>query len=212
MNFHQQHADLIADLHRKGIHNPALLQAIAAIPRHLFVNEEWQHHAYEDMALPIHCQQTISQPFVVARMTEALLASGEFNKVLEIGTGSGYQAAILSQLVKDVYTIERIKTLLDEATARFKRLRLTNIHTQHGDGYLGWPEHAPYDGILVTAAASAIPQPLLEQLAEGGRLIIPIHAAYYGQELQLIVRKQNQYEKYVLDLVAFVPLLKGILP
>ncbi|MGB6976116.1 MAG: protein-L-isoaspartate(D-aspartate) O-methyltransferase [Gammaproteobacteria bacterium] len=212
MDFRQSHTNLVADLESKGIRNPAVLKAMNAIPRHLFVSEEWQHYAYEDTALPIHCQQTISQPFVVARMTEALLSGGVLNKVLEIGTGSGYQAAILSQLAKEVYTVERIKTLLDEATKRFKQLGLTNIYPRHGDGYLGWSEHAPYDGILVTAAASEIPAALLEQLAEGGHMIIPVNTFYYGQELQLIVRKKNEFEKYAMDLVAFVPLLKGTLP
>jgi protein-L-isoaspartate(D-aspartate) O-methyltransferase len=212
MNFREQQADLIAILENRGIHNPAVLKAMSTIPRHLFVNEEWQPYAYQDMALPIHCQQTISQPFVVARMTEALLRDSTINKVLEIGTGSGYQAAVLSQIAKEVYTIERIKTLLDEATQRFKQLELTNIYPRHGDGYLGWSEHAPYEGILVTAAVSEIPPALLEQLAEGGRLIVPVNTSYYGQELQLIVRKKNEYEKYTLDLVTFVPLLKGTLP
>ncbi|QLH42729.1 MAG: protein-L-isoaspartate(D-aspartate) O-methyltransferase [Coxiellaceae bacterium] len=207
----EQHL-LITTLQRSGIKHPKVLAAMNKIPRHLFVKPELQSMAYNDNALPIDCEQTISQPYIVARMTEALIADHPMQKVLEIGTGSGYQAAILSQLVPEVYTIERIKTLLDQATQRFAELKLPNIQTLHGDGQFGWPEHSPYDGIIVTAAASVVPMPLLSQLANGGRMVIPVGEPQAGvQKLQLITRHGNTFHWIALDTVVFVALMKGII-
>jgi len=200
---------LIRELRAKGIHDEAVLKAFRQVPRHVFVEPEYESFAYEDRALPISCEQTISQPYIVARMTESVLADRSINKILEIGTGSGYQAAILSQLVSEVYSIERIKPLLDTAQARFKELDLTNIDTLYGDGSLGWPEHAPFDAILVTAAAQSVPQALLDQLADGGRMVIPAGQTHGDQSLELITRTGDQYSKSYLDPVLFVPLKKG---
>jgi protein-L-isoaspartate(D-aspartate) O-methyltransferase len=162
-----------------------------------------------DQALPIGQQQTISQPFVVARMTELLVAHKKLRKILEIGTGSGYQAAILSHLTDEVYSIERIETLYQKAKQRLANLGFNNIFTKLDDGANGWPEKAPFDGIIVTAATAVVPQALLEQLAEEGRLIIPVGQPGY-QELQVITRKANNYVTQVLDPVTFVPLLSGV--
>jgi len=205
---HQQNA-LIEELRRQGISNEKILQAFASTPRHHFVSPRFKRYAYEDTALPIDCQQTISQPFVVALMTEIVYSAKQFNKVLEIGTGSGYQAAILSKLAKQVYTVERINTLLEQAKMRFDILKLTNIDCKYADGTEGWPEHAPYDAIIVTAAAVEIPQALLDQLADGGKMIIPVEVEYFGQELQLITRRGDEYQLTKLDSVIFVPLLTG---
>lgn len=151
-----------------GVKNKSVLNAVAATPRAQFVGSDQENFAHIDEALPIDCGQTISQPSLVARMTELMMGEREkVYKVLEVGTGSGYQAAILSRLADEVYTIERIKPLLEQAQSRFQQLSLNNINTLYGDGYLGWPEHAPYDGIIVTAAAPEVPEALMEQLSEG---------------------------------------------
>ncbi len=203
----EQAVQLAHLLKTEGIHNKAVLRAIASVPRHLFVDEGFQSQAYHNEALPILGGQTISQPYVVARMTEILLGDGHLSNVLEVGTGSGYQAAILSHLVDEVYTIERIKLLYELATQRINQLDYANISILHGDGYLGWPEHAPYDGIIVTAAPPEVPKPLLEQLADGGRMIIPIGAQFQAQQLCLVTRHQDTFEKQFLDPVIFVPML-----
>lgn len=199
---------LIERLKQEGIQNHKVLEVMRDIPRHIFVDEALASRAYEDTALPIGFGQTISQPYVVARMTEALLRDGPVKRVLEIGTGSGYQAAILAKLADEVYSVERIDALLKLARARFYELGIRNIRLKHFDGRLGWPEHAPYDGILATAAPAEVPEALLEQLAPGGRLVIPV-GDRGAQELRLITRTSEGYEQELLDLVSFVPMLTG---
>lgn len=202
------HALLMEELRQQGIRDPRVLDAIANVPREHFIEEDLAQSAYENRALPIGHGQTISQPFIVARMTELLLQEGHLNKVLEIGTGSGYQAAVLAALVPEVYTVERINSLYQQAKQRFARWHYTNIHQRYGDGFLGWKEHEPYDGILVTAAAQEIPTCLLEQLADGGRLILPLAQGLF-QTLQLIKRVGDRWESSEQDGVIFVPLLRG---
>jgi len=199
---------LISRLEREGIKSVEVLDAMRATPRHIFVDEALASRAYEDTALPIGYSQTISQPYIVARMTETLLQSGPLNKVLEIGTGSGYQAAILSLLVKEVYSVERIEPLLRQARARFQELKLRNIRLQFDDGTLGWPEYGPYDGIIATAAPVEVPMPLLEQLTIGGRLIIPI-GKQGTQKLMLYTRTHEGVEEEFIEQVSFVPMLSG---
>ncbi|NQD95977.1 protein-L-isoaspartate(D-aspartate) O-methyltransferase [Pseudomonas sp. CrR25] len=199
---------LIQRLYEEGLSNAHVLEAIRRTPRHLFVDEALAHRAYEDTALPIGHNQTISQPYMVARMSELLLAAGPLDKVLEIGTGSGYQTAILAQLVERVFTVERIQGLQDRAKERLVELSLRNVVFRWGDGWEGWPALAPYNGIIVTAAASEVPQALLDQLALGGRLVIPVGAGDV-QQLLLIVREEHGYSRHVLDAVRFVPLLNG---
>ncbi|SIQ73172.1 protein-L-isoaspartate(D-aspartate) O-methyltransferase [Aquipseudomonas alcaligenes] len=199
---------LIERLYEEGLSNPHVLEVIRRTPRHLFVDEALAHRAYEDTALPIGHNQTISQPYIVGRMTELLLAGGPLDKVLEIGTGSGYQTAVLAQLVERVFSVERIQSLQDRAKERLAELKLRNVVFRWGDGWEGWNALGPYNGIIVTAAASEVPQALLDQLAIGGRLVIPVGAGE-TQELLLIVREEDGYSRHVLDLVRFVPLLNG---
>jgi len=198
---------LVELLRQQGIHNQHVLQAMLDVPRQLFVDAQHLEYAYENIALPIGCKQTISQPFVVARMTELLLAQ-PVHTVLEIGTGSGYQAAILAKLVKQVYTIERHKRLYEQAKKRLDSLKMNNVQCLHSDGMLGWAEHAPFDGILVTAAAYTVPPVLLAQLADNGRMIIPLGDSY-SQSLTLITKYQGEIQTSRLDPVIFVPLLGG---
>ena len=199
---------LIERLYEEGLSNARVLEVIRRTPRHLFVDEALAHRAYEDTALPIGHNQTISQPYIVGRMTELLLAGGPLDKVLEIGTGSGYQTAVLAQLVERVFSVERIQSLQDRAKDRQAELKLRNVVFRWGDGWEGWNALGPYNGIIVTAAASEVPQALLDQLAIGGRLVIPVGAGE-TQELLLIVREEDGYSRHVLDLVRFVPLLNG---
>lgn len=199
---------LIQRLYEEGLSNAHVLEAIRRTPRHLFVDEALAHRAYEDTALPIGSNQTISQPYIVARMSELLLAAGPLDKVLEIGTGSGYQTAILSQLVERVFSVERIQSLQEKAKERLVQLNLRNVVFRWGDGWEGWNALGPYNGIIVTAAASNVPQALLDQLAPGGRLVIPVGAGD-EQELLLIVREEHGFSRHVLDAVRFVPLLNG---
>lgn len=201
---------LVQRLKDNGICDQRVLDRIRETPRHLFVDEALETRAYEDTALPIGNGQTISQPWVVARMTEALLNGGSLEKVLEVGTGCGYQTAVLAPLVGKVFTVERINALLIRARQRFRELGLRNVRAKHSDGSWGWPEHGPYDGILVTAAPEEIPAGLLEQLADGGRMIIPVGPAGL-QELTLVERKGMVFERSVIDKVTFVPLLGGML-
>ncbi|MBD9425159.1 protein-L-isoaspartate(D-aspartate) O-methyltransferase [Pseudomonas sp. PDM15] len=201
---------LIERLYEEGLSNPHVLEVIRRTPRHLFVDEALAHRAYEDTALPIGHNQTISQPYIVGRMTELLLAGGPLDKVLEIGTGSGYQTAVLAQLVERVFSVERIQSLQDRAKERLVELKLRNVVFRWGDGWEGWNALGPYNGIIVTAAAAEVPQALLDQLAVGGRLVIPVGAGE-TQELLLIVREEDGYSRHVLDLVRFVPLLNGLL-
>jgi len=200
---------LVERLRGNGIQDEKVLKAIATIPRHEFVDEALSSRAYEDTALPIGLSQTISQPWVVAKMTEAILDSGSPEKVLEVGTGSGYQAAILACLVPKVFTVERIEELLKRARRRFHKLGLHNIYTRYADGHLGWPSQAPFDGIIVTAAANGIPEELVEQLRIGGILVIPVEKAGM-QRLLAIRRTQEGYDEKDLGGVIFVPMLSGL--
>lgn len=205
---------LVQRLREAGIRDERVLAVIAATPRHLLVDEALSHRAYEDTALPIGHGQTISQPYVVARMTEVLLGGGTPGSVLEIGTGCGYQTAVLSQLVGQVYTIERIRPLLDRARTRLRELRCRNVAFRHADGALGWPEKGPFEGILVTAAPHGVPEALLAQLAVGGRMVVPVARAEARgdgdvQELRLIRRTEEGLEQELLEYVRFVPLLGG---
>lgn len=187
----------------------AVLDAMAKVPRHRFVPEDEQTLAYYDGPLAIGHGQTISQPFIVALMTE-LLGIGPHSRVLEVGTGSGYQAAVLAQLAAQVYSMEIIEALAHTARERLQELGYSNIRTRHGDGYLGWPEHAPYDGIIVTAAAPHIPEPLIEQLCPGGRLVIPVGSPWGVQQLLLLEKggEGGVHRRNVLP-VAFVPLTRA---
>jgi protein-L-isoaspartate(D-aspartate) O-methyltransferase len=198
---------LVQRLRSEGIVNAAVLEAIRATPRHLFVDEALASRAYEDTALPIGSGQTISQPYIVARMTELLLEV-EPRKVLEVGTGSGYQAAILSSLVDKVYSTERIDTLASQARQRFRKLGYRNVRVQHSDGTWGWPQFEPFDAIIVTAGGEEIPKSLLEQLAVGGRLVMPL-GGRTQQTLVSVTRTPTVYERVDLDPVIFVPLVGG---
>jgi protein-L-isoaspartate(D-aspartate) O-methyltransferase len=198
---------LINRLSEQGISDERVLEVMRELPRHLFVDEALASRAYEDTALPIGSGQTISQPYVVARMTEVLLKSAP-RKVLEIGSGCGYQTAILAKLVPEVYTIERISALYQKARRHLGELQISNVRLRHGDGYRGWPAAAPFDAILVAAAPPEIPEALLKQLAEGGRLIIPVGSGR-EQQLQVITRSGGHYHNEVLERVVFVPMLAG---
>lgn len=199
---------LIARLREEGITNNAVLDVIRNTPRHLFVDEALASRAYEDTALPIGFSQTISQPYVVAAMTDLVIANDP-QKVLEIGTGSGYQAAILGQLVPKVYTVERIEPLATQARQRFRQLSLRNIRASYSDGTEGLPDFQPYDAIITTAAAEEIPQALLDQLSpDGGHLVIPVGDRDH-QTLMRVTRHGDNYEQEYFDPVVFVPLLSG---
>lgn len=195
-------------LRDQGVVNEEVLNVVRDTPRHIFIDEALSHRAYEDTALPIGFNQTISQPYIVARMTELLLEGEPLNSVLEVGTGSGYQTAVLAQLVDQVFSVERIRPLQEKARKRLQRLKLHNVMLRHTDGGMGWPEKAPFDGILVTAAPREIPHELLEQLAVGGRLVIPV--GHDEQILKRITRvAEDKYETETLEAVRFVPLLSG---
>lgn len=198
---------LAQKLQQEGITNPAVLEAIADSPRHIFVPEILAHKAYVNTALPIGQGQTISQPYIVARMSELLLAKGRPNNVLEIGTGSGYQTSILAQLTDKVYSVERINTLQWQAKRCLRAMGLHNISMKHGDGWQGWKSKAPFDAIIVTAAPHTIPPALLEQLADGGRLIIPV--GEQTQILKIITREGDDYSEQQIEAVRFVPLVPG---
>ncbi|MCB1749059.1 MAG: protein-L-isoaspartate(D-aspartate) O-methyltransferase [Gammaproteobacteria bacterium] len=200
---------LVDQLRGMGIRNEVVLEVMRTTPRHLFVDEALASRAYENTALPIGFGQTISQPYIVAAMTEALYASGSLERVLEVGAGCGYQSAVLAQLSGRVFSIERIAALANKLRSRLHELRINNVRVRHGDGFLGWPEHAPFDAILVAAAPVGIPEPLLQQLALGGRLIIPVGRAG-SQELRLVTRTASGFEDTVLERVSFVPLLDGV--
>ncbi|RTE87123.1 MULTISPECIES: protein-L-isoaspartate(D-aspartate) O-methyltransferase [Gammaproteobacteria] len=208
-NFQGQARKLVELLKSLDVKNTQVLQVVERTPRHAFMPESLAHKAYENTALPIGNGQTISQPFIVAKMTALLLdAERPMEKVLEIGTGSGYQTAILAQLVDRVFSVERISPLQYQAKRRLKALDLHNINMKHGDGWLGWNSKGPFDGILVTAAASEVPQALLEQLSEdGGRMVIPVGEDV--QELRVIERQGDEYKIQALGEVRFVPLVQG---
>ncbi len=201
---------LAQQLHADGIRHSGVLTAIAATPRELFLPDALQHKAYQNTALPIGQGQTISQPYIVARMTELLLQSQRpAQKILEIGTGSGYQTAILAQLFDHIYTVERIKSLQFQAKRRMNQLDLHNVSMKHGDGWQGWATKGPYDAIIVTAAASSLPQALVEQLNDGGRMIIPV--GDQQQTLMLIERQGDTIDTKEVEAVRFVPLVAGAL-
>lgn len=193
----------------EGVKDRRVLEMIRSVPRHIFVDEALASRAYEDTALPIGYGQTISQPYVVARMTELLLQDSEMNKVLEVGTGCGYQAAILSQLVEQVYSVERIQPLVAIAQRNLRELGIRNVRVSHSDGSWGLKDKAPFDGILVAAAPEAVPESLKEQLVVGGRLVIPVGPSG-RQDLLLITRTEEGFKQQVLDYVSFVPLLGGV--
>lgn len=201
------HADrLIEFLIANGIQDQTVLDAIHCLPRESFVSQAMMHQAYDNNALPIGQGQTISQPYIVAKMTQLLELEPQ-SKVLEIGTGSGYQTAVLAQLVEHVYSIERIKSLQWDAKRRLKQLDIYNVSTKHGDGWLGWDAKAPFDAIIVTAAAEFVPNALLDQLAEGGRLVIPVGSS--EQQLLKIVRQGDGFISHIIEMVRFVPLVAG---
>ncbi len=201
---------MVERLRDSGIGDARVLAAMAAVPRHLFVEEALASRAYEDSALPIGFRQTISQPYVVARMIEALIENKTARKVLEIGTGCGYQAAVLAHLFEEVYSIERIKALLERARANLLGLRLANLRLAHGDGYAGLEKAAPFDAILIAAAARRVPEALLRQLSPAGRMILPLHTPNGGaQRLVLIERSGRGFIESELDAVRFVPLQTG---
>ena len=200
---------LVERLAGEGIRNRRVLEVMRQMPRHLFIDEALASRAYEDTALPIGRGQTISQPYVVARMTEALLAHGQPRRVLEIGTGSGYQCAVLAGLVETVYTVERIEELLRAARRRFRKLGLGNIRSRHDDGRLGWPDEAPFDAILLTAAGAALEPSLLDQLAPEGCLVAPVGPPG-SQTLIRVTAGEDGWQSESLAAVSFVPLLGGI--
>ena len=200
---------LVARLREKGISDERVLQAIASVPRHLYVDEAMSSRAYEDTALPIGLGQTISQPFIVALMTQELLKSGVPKKILEVGTGSGYQAAVLAQLVPQVFSVERIEKLLREARRTFHRTSQRNIYTRHADGRLGWPTQAPFDAIILTAAGTHLEEDLLDQLADEASLIAPLGDAG-AQRLVKYTRSGDGFQREELCDVSFVPLLSGL--
>ena len=199
---------LVDQLEATGIRNRQLLDILCNTPRHLFVDEALSHRAYEDMSLPIGHNQTLSRAYTVARMTEMLLASCPVRRVLEIGTGSGYQACILAQLAVRVYSLERIRSLQEQAARRLQQLDIHNVMLRHGDGYQGWAERSPFDGILVTAAPLEVPQKLLEQLADGGCMVTPVGDA--EQYLLKITRHGNQFKQQRIETARFVPLVSGL--
>ena len=208
---------LVKRLRDKGIRSEAVLNAIARVPRERFIDEALWSRAYQDDALPIGHGQTISQPFVVARMIEAILPASagkdsRFKRILEVGTGCGYQAAVLAQLADEVYSIERIKALYDKARANLRPLRIPNVRLALGDGYLGLPDAAPFDAVIVAAAAPALPEALVQQLKRGGKMIIPVGSCAQGaaQQLKLIDKRGMTVIEKQLDLVRFVPMLNGL--
>lgn len=200
---------MVTRLMEQGIRDLRVLEVMRSLPRHLFVDEALATRAYEDTALPIGSGQTISQPYVVARMTEALLGGGRPHKVLEVGSGCGYQSAVLAALADEIFSVERIGELVRRARERLQRLQIRNVRMRHGDGYAGWAEHGPYDGILVAAAPTQIPAALLEQLAEGGRLIVPV-GKRGSQQLLLVSRHNGELKQDVLEMVSFVPMVPGV--
>ena len=209
MTSERTRARMVDRLRAKGIRDPRVLAALGTVPRHAFVEEALASRAYEDTALPIGFSQTISQPYVVARMIELLLENKTPGKALEIGTGCGYQAAVLAAIFPEVYSIERIQALLDRARRNLLGLRLANLRLAHGDGYAGLEQAAPFHSIIVAAAAPRVPEALLQQLAPGGRMILPLAASQDGQRLVLIERNGRAFVETDLDPVRFVPMRTG---
>ena len=200
---------LVDQLRRMGIETEAVLEVMRTTPRHLFVDEALASRAYENTALPIGFGQTISQPYIVAAMTAALYTTGPLTRVLEVGAGCGYQTAVLAQLAGRVFSVERLAALANKLRTRLMEMRITNVRVRHGDGYQGWPAYAPYDAILVAAAPVTVPAALLEQLAVGGRLIIPVGRAGH-QQMCLYTRDEQGISETLLERVSFVPLLEGL--
>jgi protein-L-isoaspartate(D-aspartate) O-methyltransferase len=200
---------LVQRLREQGIHDLRVLERIRSLPRHIFVDEALASRAYEDTALPIGWGQTISQPYIVARMTQALLSGGLPGKVLEVGFGCGYQTAVLAPFAEKIFSIERVEPLVAPTRERLKELQIRNVKLKHGDGMKGWPTQAPFDGIIVAAAPLAVPDALLNQLAIGGRLVVPVGPEGQQQLLRL-TRRENGFHKEMLGAVAFVPLLAGV--
>jgi len=200
----ERHAMVESQIASRGVKNRQVLDAMKKVPRHQFVPDTYKSEAYQDRPLPIGMDQTISQPYIVGYMTEAI-SPGKDDIVLEIGTGSGYQAAVLAEIVKEVYTLEIIPELGIIATERLERMGYKNVHCRVADGYYGWQEYGPFDAIIVTAAAEKIPQPLVDQLAEGGRMIIPVGPAFDVQNLVLLTRKNGEIKTKKLFGVRFVP-------
>ena len=201
---------LVTKLRQEGIRDLRVLETLRHLPRHLFIDEALAPRAYQNTALPIGYGQTISQPWVVARMTEALLEYGRPQKVLEIGTGSGYQAAVLAMLVPQVYTVERIEELLRQARRRFRQLGIDNLRSRHDNGQFGWPEQGPFDAIILTAAGEGIPRRLAEQLAPGGVLVAPVGPKGQQILMRLRLRDDGELASENLGAVSFVPLLGGL--
>jgi protein-L-isoaspartate(D-aspartate) O-methyltransferase len=200
---------MVERLRGQGIRDEVVLSALGDVPRHVFVDEALASRAYEDIALPLGFGQTISSPYTVARMSELVRAGSAINKVLEIGTGCGYQAAVLARLAKEVYSIERLAPLLAKARKHFRELRVPNVRLRHADGQVGMPDAAPYDVILISAAATHVPRELLEQLNVGGRMILPV-AQGGEQRLWVIERSAHGFIEKKMDVVKFVPLLPGV--
>jgi len=206
MAFESQREEMVAaQLEARGIRDTRVLDAMRSVPRHRFVPPELAAHAYDDTPLPIGERQTISQPYIVALMSEALGLRGDAPRVLEVGTGSGYQAAVLAELAGEVYTIEIIQELATKAAADLKRLGYTNVHVRAGDGYKGWPEAAPFDAIIVTCAPEKVPPPLIQQLKDGGRMIIPV-GQLWQQDLVLLRKRGEKLERRAVLPVRFVPM------
>ena len=200
---------MVERLRAQGIRDEVVLNVLGEIPRHLFVDEALASRAYEDIALPLGFGQTISSPYTVARMTELARAGGALNRVLEVGTGCGYQAAVLARVAKEVYSIERVAPLLAKARKHFRELRLSNVRLRHADGHAGMPEAAPFEAIVISAAATHVPRELLEQLEVGGRMILPMSRSG-EQRLWMIERSAHGYVEKKMDAVKFVPLLPGV--
>lgn len=208
MTSHRTRMRMIERLRAQGITDEVVLSVMGAVPRHLFVEEAIASRAYEDVALPINYGQTISSPWMVARMSELLRANSDLNKVLEIGTGCGYQTAVLAKLAKLVYSLERIGPLLTKTRIRLHKLQVKNIYLKHADGLLGLPDAAPFDGIIMTAVTTHIPNSLLEQLAIGGRIVFP--RGSQKQNLCIIERNSQGYAERILEEVNFVPIISGV--
>lgn len=201
---------LIERLTEQGITDKAVLNVIRGTPRHIFLDEALSHRAYEDSSLPIGFQQTLSQPYIVARMTELLLANGPRTRVLEVGTGSGYQTAILAQMVERVFSVERIRPLQEKARQRLRQLGLHNVHLRHADGGMGWTDRGPFDAILSAAAPEVVPAELLEQLAVGGRLVIPVGPVGKQQSLYVYDKTEDGIQEQLIEPVLFVPMVAGV--
>lgn len=207
MTSQRTRARMVERLRAQGISDEVVLSAMGAVPRHIFIDEALASRAYEDISLPLGFGQTISNPYIVARMTELLRAGCGLDKVLEIGTGCGYQVAVLAQLAREVYSLERVAALLRQARAHLRELKINNVRLKHADGHTGAPETAPFDGIIMTAASAHVPQALLEQLAVDGRMVLPLGSR--EQHLCLIQRNAQGFTETCFDPVRFVPLLPG---